>query len=177
MPSPQNPEILLNDVFARVGHILFRWSHFERELNESTNWLETHSSINISKSTHHGVSHVFNRWKDLNGPGMDRDERHKSAVEKLDAMFSEVLQVRNALCHGQISATGDFSKNKALVRTELSGEKADYNYSDLVTTIEKIYCVQMALLDISSLASGLDDHSVDSVFKNIQGRFGRVDNN
>lgn len=107
---------------------------------------------------------------------MDRDERHKSAVEKLDAMFSEVLQVRNALCHGQISATGDASKNKALVRTELSGKKADYHYSDLVTTIDKIHCVQMALLDISSLASDLDDHSVDLVFKNIQGHFGRVEN-
>lgn len=124
MFSPKTPEITLNDVYAQVGRILFKWSHFERELKESTNWLETHTSNNNSnKTTHHPASQVFSRWKDLNEPGMEQNDKHKSAVEKLDVMFSQVLQVRNALCHGQISATGNPSKNEAFVKTELSGEK------------------------------------------------------
>lgn len=151
LSSTQTPEITLNDVYAQVGRILFKWSHFERELNESANWLEAHSSDNSNKSTHHGAFQVFARWKNLNEPGMEQDVRHKSAVEKLDAIFIEVLQVRNALCHGQISATGIPSRNEAFVETELSGEKTVYHCSDLVATIDEIHCVQMVLMDISSL--------------------------
>jgi hypothetical protein len=178
MSSPQTPEITLNDVYAQVGRILFKWSHFERELNESTNWLETHvGSKDDNKTKHHGAFQVSNRWKTLNEPRMERDERHRSVVGKLDTMFSKVLLVRNALCHGQLNATGDPSKGKAFVKTELSGEEAVHHYSDLIATIDKIHCIQMVLMDISSLYTDLDNHSVDTVFKNVQGRFERVDNN
>ena len=107
---------------------------------------------------------------------MDQDERHKSDVEKLNVMFNGVFQVRNALCHGQINASGNPSENKAFAKTELSGIKADYHYFDLIATFDKIHCIQMVFMDISLLYTDLNNHSVDTVFKNIQGRFERVDN-
>ena len=91
-------------------------------------------------------------------------------------MFSEVLKVRNALCHGQLSATGDPSKDEAFIETELSGESAVYHYSDLAATIVKIHYTQMVLMDISSLASGLDERTANTVYQNMQGRFKQVEN-
>jgi len=177
MSSPQTPEITLDDVMAQVGFILFRWSHFERVLNEQTDWLETRvDSTEGNKTKHHGAFQVFTRWKALNELGMKRDERHKNAVEKLNAMFSEVLKVRNALCHGQLSATGDPSKGKAFIETELSGEKAIYHHSDLTATRGKIHYTQEILRDISSLASGLDERTANTVYQNMRGRFKQVEN-
>lgn len=70
---------------------------------------------------------------------------HRNDPEILNTMFSEVLKVSNALCHGQIGASADPAKGEAYIATELSGEKAIYRYSYLAETMRKIECIGSSL--------------------------------
>ena len=133
-PAPEDAPYL-KDVMAAVGYLLLYWSRTEAELAEAIVRLRKHTTPSSpDHSMPHHTAHKIAIWTDLMKQAA---KQTPPALASLSDDLKETLRIRNAICHGMVSAIGNPIQGQAGLVILQDGERSTIEYSLLQELVDR----------------------------------------
>lgn len=90
-------------------------------------------------------------WISLHADASGGERNHMNTVQVIGDRLTEALEVRNALCHGLLSVTGDPRTGEAWVKTNFKGKAVIHYFGELHQIIVHLEIAAHFIPDLTNL--------------------------